>query len=55
MFKFIKQVPMTLLSFIRSLAHIAKISNHKKCISQFNEPCLPRPTLIDLNSNEPCY
>ena len=44
MFGFIKQAFIVLLSFSRSLA--------TKYISLNNEPCLARPTLIDLNSDE---
>lgn len=43
MFKFIKQAFIVLLRFSGSL--------DTKCISLDNEPCLVRPTLIDLNSN----
>ena len=41
MFRLIKQVFIVLLSFSRSLA--------TKCVSFNNEPCMIRPTLVDLN------
>ena len=41
MFRLIKQVFITLLSFSGSLA--------TKCVSLNNEPCTARPTLSDLN------
>ena len=41
MFSLIKQVFIVLLSFIESLP--------TKCVSLKNEPCIGRPTLIDLN------
>ena len=43
----IEQVFITLLSFRRSLA--------TKCVLLNNEPCMTRPTLIDLNSVEVNY
>ena len=48
MFKLIKQVFfIVLLRFSRSLA--------TKCVSLSNEPCMARPTLIDLNPTELNY
>ena len=44
MFRPIKQVLIALLSFIGSLA--------TKYVSLNNEPCIIRPTLIDLNPVE---
>ena len=41
MFRLVKQVFIVLLSFRRSLA--------TKCVSFNNEPCMIRPTLVDLN------
>ena len=41
MFRLIKQVSIALLIFSGSLA--------SKCASLNNEPCMIRPTLIDLN------
>ena len=46
---------ITLLSFSISLACIAKVSDYVKCMSLNNEPCIARPTFIDLNSNELHY
>ena len=54
MFKFIKQVFIP-LSFNGSLSPVAKGSVQTKCIPLNNEPCLARPTLIHLNSNELSY
>ena len=39
------------LSFSRSLARVAKVSAHTKCMSINNELCLDRPSLNDLYSN----
>ena len=50
-----KNVFNTLLSLCGSLAHIAKVSDHTKCIFPINEPCLATPTLINLNSSELHY
>ena len=47
MFRLIKQVFITLLSFSGSLAI--------KCVSLNNEPCMIRPILIDLNPVELNY
>ena len=47
MFSLIKQVFIVLLSFSKSLAI--------KCVSLNNEPCMIRPTLIDLNPAELKY
>ena len=55
MFKFIKQVFIALLSFSASIARIASVPDCAKYISLNNEPCLARPILINLNSNELQY
>ena len=47
MFSFIKQIFLVFLSFSSSLA--------TKCVSLNNEPCMARPTLLDLNSVESKY
>ena len=47
MFSFIKQVFLVLLSFSSSLA--------TKCVSLNDEPCIARPTLLDLNPVEIKY
>ena len=47
MFRLIKQVFIALLSFSGSLT--------TKCVSLNNEPCMIRPTLIDLNPVELNY
>ena len=52
MFKFFKQAFIALLSFIGSLALVANVSDHTKCVSLKNEPCIARATLIDLNLEE---
>lgn len=44
-----------LVRFSKLLARLAKVSDRKKCISLKNVPCLARPTLINLNSNEIHY
>ena len=31
---------------------MANVSDHAKCISLSNQPCMTRPTLIDLNLDE---
>ena len=36
-----------LLSFSGSLSDIVNVSDHTKCISLINQPCITRPTLID--------
>ena len=56
MFSFTEQVFIVLLSFSHSLAHIAKVSDQRKCLSLNGEPCMVRPTLINLNPVElKCY
>ena len=50
MLKFIKHVFIILLSFSRSLACLAKVSDHTKYLSLNNEPSLAIPILIKLNS-----
>ena len=49
MFSLIKQVFILLLCFSSSLACVAKVSDQTKCLSLNDEPCVVRPTLIDLN------
>lgn len=55
-----------LLSCGGSLSRVAEVFNRNvftrevfdwiKCLSLYNEPCQPRPTLIEINSNERfCY
>ena len=51
MFKFIKAF-IVWLGFTGSLARIAKVSDHTKCVSLNNESCLARPNLINLSSSE---
>ena len=50
MFKLIKKVFIALLSFIRSLASVAKACNHAKYISWKNQLCMTRLTVTDLNT-----
>ena len=45
MFSLIKQVFIVLLSFKSSLT-----GDQTKCVSSNNEPCMFRPTLLDLNN-----
>ena len=47
MFSLFKQELIVLLSFSSSLV--------AKCVSLHDEPCMVRPTLIDLNPVEPKY
>ena len=49
MFSLIKQVFIVLLSFSSSLARVAKISHRTKRVLLNDEPCIIRPTAIDLN------
>ena len=54
MFSLIKQVSVVLLSFNSFLARVAKVQT--KYLSLNHEPCMSRPTLIDLNPVElKCY
>ena len=55
MFNLIKQVFIVLLSFSESLARVAKVSDRTKCLSSNDEPCIVRPSLIDLNPVELKY
>ena len=55
MFSLIKQVFIVLLSFSESLARVAKVSDRTKCLSSNDEPCIVRPSLIDLNPVELKY
>ena len=47
MLRLIRQVFFVLLSFNKSLASIANVSNSTSCLSLNNQPCMTRPTLID--------
>ena len=51
MFKFIEPSFFALLCFSGSLAWIAKVSDSTKYIFLNNEPCLVKPTLVDLDLN----
>ena len=44
-----------LLSFSESLAREAKVSDQTKCLFLNDEPCMIRPTLIDMNPVELKY
>ena len=46
---------IVLLSFSSNLARVAKFSDQTKCISLNDEPCMIRPTFIDLNAVELKY
>ena len=50
MFSLIKQVFIVLLNFIESLAR-----DQTKCLILNDEPCMVKPTLIDLNPVELKY
>ena len=43
---------IVLFSFSSSLAGIAKVSDRTKCLFLYDEPCMVRPTLINLNPVE---
>ena len=43
----IQQVLFALLSFSGSLAGIAHVSGHTKCVSLNNQQCMTQPTLIN--------
>ena len=47
MFRFIKKIFIRILSFGGSLA--------MECVSISFEPCQPKHSIIDINSNEPIY
>ena len=51
MFKLIKEAVIALVNS-GSLSRVAKVSDRTMSICLNNEPCLVRPALIDLNSNE---
>ena len=53
MFSLIKQDFIVLLSFSSSLGRVAIVRT--KCLSLNDEPCMVRPTLIDLNPVELKY
>ena len=56
MFKiYSKQMFTSLIRFSGSSANIAKVPDHRKCISLNNEPFLPRPILIELNPKKLYY
>ena len=52
MFGLIKKVFITLFSFSGSLTSKANAFGRTKCISLKNQPCMTRPTVIDLNQHE---
>ena len=41
-----------LFSFSRLLAYMINFSTLTTCVSLNNQPCMTRPTLIDLNPNK---
>ena len=55
MLSLVKQVFIVLLSFRESLARVAKVSDRTKCLSSNDEPCIVRPSCIDLNPVELKY
>ena len=52
MHEFFKQVFIAFLNFNGSLTSMVNVSDHTKCISLGNQPCMARPTLIDLNLDQ---
>ena len=46
---------VVLLSFSKSLAHVAKVYDQTKCLLLNAEPCMVKPTLIDMNPVELKY
>ena len=52
MFRLIKKAFIALLNFSISIAGEANGSNFTLCLSLNNQPCMNRPTLIDLDSDE---
>ena len=38
------------MSFSKSLARVANVSDRAKCIFLNDEPCMGRPALIDVNT-----
>ena len=44
-----------LLSFSEYLSCKAKVSHQKKCLLLNDEPCMVRPTIIDMNPVELVY
>ena len=52
MFKLIKQVFITLLSFNRSLASIFNTAGHTECTFSNNQQVMSQLTLINLHTNE---
>ena len=55
MFSFIRQVLIVSLSFSSSFGLVVKVFNQTKCPSLNDEPCIIRPTLIDLDPAELKY
>ena len=55
MLKFTRKAFIAVLTFIGSLPRVTKVSYRAKRISVNNKPCLTRPTLFDLNSDELHY
>ena len=55
MLKFINQFFIVQLIFSGLLARAAKVSDRTKCLCFSNGPCLAKPTLTDLNSDELHY
>ena len=52
MLRLIKQVFIALLSLSGSLTWMVNVSDHIKCISSNNQPCMTRSNLIDLNLDQ---
>ena len=47
-----KKADVELLGFGESLVSMVINSIHAKCLSLNNQPCMTRPTLINLNSDQ---
>ena len=55
MFNLIKQVFIVSLNLSESLARVAKVSDQTKCLFLNDEPCMVRPSLINMNPVELKY
>ena len=48
-FSFVKKV------FVLGLTVLSNITNALKCLSMNNQPCITRPEIININSNNPIF
>ena len=51
MFKFIKKIFVSTLTFFGSLSNV----NSLECVSMKNQECKVRPEIVNVNSNEPLF